>query len=179
MLAKRRESLLSDRCRRDCGAPSLLAILAEALFDQAENRPVVLGQQPGPDAGVALREIYTAEKHPHDQVHDLIINGLTLKPIDRPLVILRAVGSHPRLIQLNLCLINAHLERRVGHFIMRKIHPVLWTRQSSLCSQFLVSRCAWQRHQRAEYRHSRRPVRDLLQSSLSHSGSIVIKAKDE
>ncbi len=140
---------------------------------------MVLGQEPGPDACVPLREIYAPEKHAHDQVHDLIIDRLTIKPIDSALVILRAIGGHPGFIEFDLSFINTDLERRVGHLVMLEMHPVFWPRQAALRPELFIRRRARQWNERAEDRHARWPARYLLQRAVSDTGGVVIKTKDE
>ena len=140
---------------------------------------MVLGQQPGPDARIPLRKIYAPEKHSHNEMHDLIIDRLTLKPVDHALVILRAVGCHPGFVEFDLSLVNTDLKRRVGHFVVLEMHPVFWSRQAPLGAELFISRSAWKGNERAEDRHSRRPARYLLERTVSDSGSIVVQTEDE
>ena len=140
---------------------------------------MILGQESGPDPRITLREIYAPEKHAHDQMHDLIIDRLTIEPVDRALVILRAIGRHPGFVEFDLGLVNSYLERRVGHFVMLEMHPVFWPRQSSLSSELFISWGPWQGNEGAEDRHSRRPTRYLLEGSVGNTGRVVVQTKNE
>ena len=170
---------LGGLCRYRRCAPSTFTVFAVTLSYESQNRPVILGQQPGPDARIPLREIYPPEKHAHHEMHDLIVDRLTLKPVDHALVILRAVGSHPGFVEFDLSLVNTNLKRRVGHFIVLEMHPVFWSRQAPFSSKLLIRRSAWKGDERAEDGHSRGPTRYLLERAVSYSGRVIVQAKDE
>src|ERR1700682_3090588 len=157
------QTSLGDLCGHRRCASSPFPIFAVTLFNELKNRPMVLGQQPRPDASVPLREIYAPEKHAHNQVHDLIIDRLAFKPVDRALVILRAIGRHPGFVEFYLGLVNTYLKRRVGHFVVLEMHPMSWSRQAPLGSELFVSRGPWKGNKRAEDGHSWRPARYLLE----------------
>lgn len=118
-------------------------ILAQAFAEKLKQGPVILGHQFGPNARVPLRKIDAPEKHPHHKVHDLIVDITTTEPVKRLLVILWAVGSHPRPIEFYLGLWNRHLKRRVRHLVMNKVHPMFGPRQPSLSPKLFVGRRSW------------------------------------
>src|SRR5437879_5173508 len=62
---------------------------------------------------------------------------------------------------------------------MSKVHPMLWPREPSLCSQFLVCRRSGQWNEWTEDGHSRRPLCYLLQRAISHARRVVVQAEDE
>src|ERR1044072_2088963 len=97
-----------------------------AFFGEAINRSSILNDhfRPGPFAH--LRKVDATKTKPRDQYAYALSYRLVADRIYGTRNPFRTVGIRPRVIDLCLRLLDAHLERSVGHLKRPEVEPVLW-----------------------------------------------------